>query len=209
VSAGPVNFNDLLKAADDAGFSVVPANDYDAEVATAEAKTTSSGKNQIAVRFKITSGPQAGKSVFNNFVISPDNANALGFFFRHMAAMGLEREYFAANPPLAQAAAALVGRKVTITVSVEQWNGQDRNRVNAVKKAGGATGVGATPFIPGMVTPAPMPVIPPAPPVVAPSVPVAPFVPEPVPPLAVPPVTDLPEHNPVDAAPITAPEIPF
>ena len=198
MSAGPVNFNDLLKAADDAGFSVVPANDYDAEVATAEAKTTSSGKNQIAVRFKITSGPQAGKSVFNNFVISPDNANALGFFFRHMAAMGLEREYFAANPPLAQAAAALVGRKVTITVSVEQWNGQDRNRVNAVKKAGGVTGVGATPFIPGMVTPAPM--IPPAAPAV--SIPQPPVISDTVPPAA-------PLVTATETAPITAPEIPF
>jgi hypothetical protein len=200
VSQQPVNFNDLLKAADDAGFSVVPANEYEAEVATAEAKTTSGGKNQIVVRFKIIAGPQAGKSVFNNFVISPDNANALGFFFRHMAAMGLEREYFAANPPLSQAAAQLIGRKVTITVSIEQWNGQDRNRVNAIKKAGMVSGVGATPFIPQAMPPAITSLATPAFVPQPPSVPTASFVPEPVPPL---------NTSETQISETKAPEVPF
>lgn len=205
----PVNFNDLLKAADDAGFSIVPASDYEAEVATAEAKTTSTGKNQIAIRFKILAGPQAGKSVFNNFVISPDNANALGFFFRHMAALGLEREFFAGNPPLNQAAALLVGKRATITVAVEQWNGADRNRVNGVKKSGaGLPGVGATPFT-SVTTPpqVQMPFTPPVvpapqnftpPPVVSDTTP--PFTPTPVPPIV---------NTAQDVTPITAPEVPF
>lgn len=189
-----LNFNDLLTSADDAGFSTIPASDYEAEVAKAEANTTKSGKHQIVVRFKIIAGPQAGKSVFNNFVISPENANALGFFFRHMAALGLERDYWATNPPLSAAAALLVGRKATITVSIEQWNGQDRNRVNGIKKSVG--GGGATPFVPGMVTPTPMAATPPLPQPPAVSAPMT----VPAPPAV---------STPTDAVPTSAPDVPF
>ncbi len=85
ISITGVNFGDLLKAAGDAGFSVIPAGAYDVVVDSASHKQVSGGaKEAIAVQFKVESGPYAGQSVFNNFVLSPDNANALAFFFRHM-----------------------------------------------------------------------------------------------------------------------------
>lgn len=188
-----VNFNDLLKSADDAGFSAVPPDEYDVEVVKAEAKVSStSQRNMIVVQLKILAGPHAGKSVFNNFVITTDNPNALGFFFRNMAALGLERTYFESNPPLAQVAAALVGRKATVKVSVREWNGSERNQVDSIKKLAGVGG--ATPFIPGVVVPQQMATTPPLPP--------APVMGTVAPPAAPPAVTD-----PVPAA--EPPVVPF
>lgn len=145
--ADQFNFTDLIQAAADAGFSVVPADDYDVEVATAEAGKTSTGKNKISVRFKIISGPYAGKSVFNDFVISPENGNALGFFFRHMKVLGLDQGYFATNPPLASAAASLIGRRCVVTVGIRQWQGDDKNEVKGVKPLAGNV-VGSAPMMP-------------------------------------------------------------
>lgn len=132
------SWGDLQQAADDAGFGVIPAGEYEAVVKTAEKKTTGTGKDKIAVRFSVTSGPSEGKSVFNDFVISPDNGTALGFFFRHMKALGLGPDYFAANPDLVKVAADLVGRNCVVVVGIRQWNEEDRNEIKGIKPSGSA-----------------------------------------------------------------------
>jgi hypothetical protein len=126
------NFADLLKAAQDAGFSNCPPGTYDVQVVKAEAKTTASGKDMLVVTYQIVGGPHGGRKVPNNFVISPENANALGFFFRHMAAMGLDTQFFAANPSPQQVASALVGRNCRIEVGTRTWNGEEREDVKKV-----------------------------------------------------------------------------
>ena len=132
------SWNDLQQAADDAGFGVIPAGEYEATVKTAEHKKTGTGKDKIAVRFSVTGGPSAGKSVFNDFVISPDNGTALGFFFRHMKALGLGPDYFATNPDLGKVANDLVGRNCVVVVGIRQWNEEDRNEIKGIKPSGGA-----------------------------------------------------------------------
>ena len=92
------NWNDLMKVADEAGFTPLPVGEYDVIVATSEAKQTSTGKDSIVVNFQVTSGPMMNRRIRNQFTISPDNANAIGFFFRHMACLGIPREWFAQGP---------------------------------------------------------------------------------------------------------------
>jgi hypothetical protein len=151
------NWQDLTKVADDAGFSVVPANTYDAEVVTATADKTGGGKDKFKVRFKITTGPHANQSLFNDFVISPEVPNAMGFFFRHMAALGLSREYFNANPTLSTVAAALVGRQCRLKVIIDVWNEQERNKVVGVLPPEGGPVAAPMPSASGAV---PMPGVP-------------------------------------------------
>jgi len=128
-----INFGDMLNAAKEAGFSVLPAGDYDVVIDTANHKQVANGdKEAIAVKFKVENGPNAGQSVFNNFVLSPDNANALAFFFRHMNALGLTENYFTSNPPLERVAADLIGRRCRIKVSIRTWADQERNQVDSV-----------------------------------------------------------------------------
>lgn len=129
---GEVNWGDLTQAANDAGFSLVPNGTYNVTVAKAEAKKTSTGKDQIAVRFTIDDGPNAKASLFNNFVISPDNGTALGFFFRHMKALGLGPDFFSSNPSMDQVAAALVGKKAQAAVSTRIWNEEERNQIDKI-----------------------------------------------------------------------------
>jgi Protein of unknown function (DUF669) len=166
-----VNWSDLKTTADDAGFEPLPANDYDVVIDTAAAKQASSGKNMISVQFKVESGPYQGRSLWNQFVISPENANALAFFFRHMAALGLNSEYFKAEPPLERVAADLIGRRCMVKVSIRQWQGQDRNQVDAVAPPAGGPGAApavsvtgaAAPGITPRTTPGPVPSVAPAP----------------------------------------------
>lgn len=126
------NFSDLLKAAEDAGFSNTPPGTYDVVVTEAEAKTTSAGKDMIVVKFQIQGGPHGGRKVPNNFVISPENANALGFFFRHMRALGLDSAYFSQNPTPQQVAQSLVGKSCRIEVGTRTWNGEEREDVKKI-----------------------------------------------------------------------------
>lgn len=126
------NFADLLKAAEDAGFSNCPPGTYDARVVEGTAKTTSAGKDMIVVKFEIVGGPHGGRKVPNNFVISPENANALGFFFRHMRAMGLDSAYFSQNPAPQKVAADLVGKTCRIEVGTRVWNGEEREDIKKI-----------------------------------------------------------------------------
>lgn len=132
-----VSWNDLQKAAGEAGFDPVPAGTYDVVVDTATAKKAGTGKDMISCQFKVKGGPYDGKTVFNQFVLSPENPNALAFFFRHMAAMGLGEAYFASNPQLERVAADLQGRECRITVSIREWNETMRNQVDAVAAPAG------------------------------------------------------------------------
>lgn len=141
-----VSWGDLQKAAGEAGFDPVPAGPYDVIVDSATAKKAGTGKDMITCQFRVQGGPYDGKIIFNQFVLSPENPNALAFFFRHMAAMGLGEAYFASNPQLERVAADLQGRACRITVSVREWNDTMRNQVDAVAApAGGPRAAAATP----------------------------------------------------------------
>ena len=127
-----LNWDDLRKAAGESAFSPLPAAEYDAIVDNCEAKRSSSGKDMLAIRFAVETGPHAGRKVFSNFVISPDSSAALGFFFRKMAALGLDSEYFDRGPTLEAVASDLDGRRCRIQVTIREWNQQERNDISTV-----------------------------------------------------------------------------
>jgi hypothetical protein len=216
-----IDFQQLMKDAGE-GFQPVPTGPYNAEVAKAEAVMSSTNKPMIKVQLRIIGGPNEGRLLFDQFVITAGNPNALSFFFEHMAAFGLDRAWFAQNPPLETVAATLMGRQVMVAVGIKQFKGADRNEVQSYKPITGGQIGGMTPANPGFgpsavppqaappqaapvapapVAPAPVPVAPvaPAPAPVAPA-PVAPIVVTP-PPAAVPP----PVAAPIPPSPVAAP----
>jgi hypothetical protein len=219
---GTVNWADLQKAAGEAGFDPVPAAVYDVAVEKAEAKQSNSGKDMIAVTFKITAGPYTGKPVFTQFVLSPDNPTALNFFFRHLAALGITKEFFTTNPRMDQIAVALVNRPGRVKVSIKEYNGLDRNQVDQVFPPPPGTTPAPLPTGPVALGPggmevfaptAPAPPMPSGPIAVAPSGPIAVAPPGPITVTPAVPVTT-PPMPPTDAVPGTddasaPPELPF
>jgi hypothetical protein len=142
------NWSDLQQAAADAGFSLVPDGSYHVEIVKATAGETSTKKDKIACQFKILAGPQTGGTFFEDFIISPESAVALGFFFRHMAVFGLGKEYFAQNPPMEQVAAALVGRQAQADVIVDYSYFEDgKNKIKKLTKVGAGTAPGVVRFM--------------------------------------------------------------
>lgn len=110
--------------------------DFPVVIVEAEAKKTSSGdKDMIKYKAKIESGPYAGRPVWGNFTISPESPGAMRILFAHWAVLGIDGAWFQANPqaPVQQIAQAIIGRKATVTLGVRQWNGQDREEVQAWK----------------------------------------------------------------------------
>lgn len=182
-----IDWNALKKTADDA-TKPAPPDDYTCEITKCEATSAaSSGNPMLKATMKIVDGPYAGKTVFNNFNLTLDHAFAMSIFFRHMAAFGLTDEFFAQGPEMDQVAAALVGRRARVTLSIRQWQGQDRNQVDNVQPIPGVPAGGPGSSVPviatgpsGMTptTPGPVPASPasPATPVV-PTTPTAPTTP--------------------------------
>lgn len=201
-------WSDLLEAAG-SGFEALPAGDYDCQCTSAEATQSGNGKLMFKCIFTVTTGPHAGRKVWNQFVVSPENPNALGFFFQHMAAMGLDRAYFAQNPPPEHVAAALLNRVCRLTVGIQQ-KGQyaGRNEVSKVSSAGAVAAAGMAAGVPQALptqVQAPMPGAPvmPVPQAPAPVMPAAPQVPQPVMPAAPQPVAQ-PQAPAMPVAPAPA-----
>jgi hypothetical protein len=193
-----IDFGQLMKDAGE-GFQPVPSGPYNAQVVKAEATQTANGKPMIKIQLQIVGGPSDGRKLFDQFVISAGNPNALSYFFEHMAAFGLDRSYFASNPALELVAATMMGRQVMVSVGVKEYKGADRNEVQAYKPIGmGGGGIPAG--VPAAAAPSVAPVAPVAPapvapaPVAAPVAPVAaPVAPAPVPaPVAPAPVAPVP-----------------
>jgi hypothetical protein len=197
------NWGELMSEAG-ATLQPIPDGEYELQVTGAKAMTTSNNKPMLSVRYQVTAGPHTSRPVWNNFIISRESPNALGFFFRHMNAHGLGAEYFQSNPSMEQVADALVGRQVHATIGHKPYQGETRNEVSKF-----------TPTqVPGGVVPSPAPVggqfpVPSTPPV--PAAPPVAAVP-PAPPVAAAPVTTppppaapVPAAPPVAAAPVAAP----
>ncbi len=127
-----LNWKDLQRAASESGFDALPAGEYDIVTEQSSAVKSQNGKDMIKTRFRVETGPYAGRAIFNQFVITPDNSNALNFFFRHMRVLGLDDAFFAANPSVEAVAAALVNRRARVRISIREWQGQERNQVDAV-----------------------------------------------------------------------------
>jgi Protein of unknown function (DUF669) len=174
-----LNWQDLQKAAGEAGFDPVPPAEYDVAVEAATVKSTSNGdKQMIATTFVIEGGAFDKKKIFNQFVISPDNPNALAFFFRHMSALGLGETYFASNPPLERVAGDLVGKRCRVKVSTRTWNDTQRNQVDSVLPPLGPQNAASAGSFQAPPVPSPGAPVSPMPPVPSPAVP-APPVPTP------------------------------
>jgi hypothetical protein len=150
-----IDWNTLLETAGSGSFEPLPPSEYEVEVEKAEAKKASqSGKTMFVVTFKVTTGPYANRKLWNNYVVSPESEGAMGFFFRHMKAFGLNAEFFKGNPHEDTVAAALVGKKVKLEVGQRTWQGEIKNDVKNTKPSTAvATGSAAPPPPP----PAPIP----------------------------------------------------
>ncbi len=131
-----INWVELVKQSKDtATFEALISGEYEARVIDAQARLTQAGKHMYVVTYEVLGGPNKGRKVWHNVVLSPENVNALGFFFRTMAALGLSPQFFAGQPSDEDIVAALIdaAAHVELTLDQREWNGTIRNNVVAVR----------------------------------------------------------------------------
>jgi len=172
-----VSWADLQKTMED-GTRPMADGTYEVVVEEATATTSSTDKPMINAKMRVTSGAQAGRRLFTNFVLSADNAFALQIFFTRMRAFGCDPAVVAPTGSMDQLAAALVGRTAYAEVGTRQWQGVDRNEVKSIMPSpgigvpSGMPTAGVPSGVPS-VSPASTPPTTPAPPVVSTSAPTA------------------------------------
>lgn len=127
-----VNWQELINNAGGGSFEPLPIGDYDVVVAEANVATSSNGKLMFKTKLQVIAGPYASRLIFNQFVVSPESPGALGFFFQHMAVLGLDASFFASNPAPEQVAAALLNRPCKVTIKHGTYQGQPSMDVDKV-----------------------------------------------------------------------------
>lgn len=136
-------FSALIDAAKEAKFTVIPASDYPVVIRDASATKASTGKDMIKFSAKVLVGPHKGAGLLGQQVLTTDNPVALAMFFKTMEALGIDEATILGLPPaadggpnMAALAALMKGKTAVATVSVGQWNDEDRNYVDKLKKPG-------------------------------------------------------------------------
>jgi len=200
------SWNDLLDDAGGAGgdFEPLPDGDYDFVISKSEATQTKAGKTMYKVQCSVENGPNKGRIVFNNFVISPESPTALSIFFRQMNLLGLNREFFNSNPSDHQVAERLKGARFRGQIVTRSFNGQESNEIKQFfTPRATVAGPGASPAPTAAPAPAPAPAAPapaPAPAFAAPPAAAATQ--------AAPPAPAAPAPAPIQQAPAEAPPAP-
>src|SRR5690606_4639748 len=145
-----MSWDELIKSS--AGsFDPLPNGHYDVVCVSAEAAQTQNGKAMVKAKFRVQGGPHDGRHIWHQFVISPENPNALSFFFQHMEVFGMDENFFAQLPPanahlgandpsLPRIASTMLNRPARVTVNQRSWNGQMRNNITAIKAPHGPAG---------------------------------------------------------------------
>lgn len=154
------NWLDLLNEAKQNGgpqdFGPIPAGEYRFKVLDAETRQTQNGKTKYTIKAQVQDGPHAGRLVWDDLIVSPESAGAMGFFFRKMAAIGLGKEFFATSPTDDQITSGLKDREFLGKVIIDNFGNKDRNKIDGYKPLAAAP-TGFIPPSPQQAAAAPVP----------------------------------------------------
>lgn len=169
---GSASWKQLAATAETGDYEPIPPGVYDFVVKTAECKETQTGKDMFKISAAVENGPHAGRIVWDNLVVSPENPKAMGMFFMKFAKMGLTASnLFDHEPTNEQICSRLIGARFRGEVVIDTYQGREGNKIKNYKDASVPDGPGVPP------PPATVGPVPPAPPAVpaAPAAPLPPF----------------------------------
>lgn len=129
-----VSYGDLIKSYEDSGEELCPVGTYDVKVAEAKFSPTSTGRDQFIVVYEILTGPYAGRKVKNWMTIVSEYPGLVKRWFDQMEAMGLNRDYFRAEPPNDRVCADLTGRTCRIEVGRRKKKGSSDEETEDISK---------------------------------------------------------------------------
>lgn len=165
------NWSDILDSTTSDTSDKLPDSTYTARVVSAEGVIAQTGNPMIKLKVEVAVGPYAGTPVWTNIVIVPSNTKAMKWTLSKLKALGVDRDWLAANNPNEVQIAARIMEVcdlVDIVVTLgEEYQGERRNEIKNFKPASSAAPVAAA---------APRPGVPqiPTPPTSAPSTPTVP-----------------------------------
>lgn len=135
-----MKFADILEMADSEAFIHPEGKKVPAVVHTAVYKKSSQGNDMLALTFRVTGGPNAGKGrPIRAYVLFNDSGRQqisnLGFPAKDFAKLAdLEAE-----DAFTKIAAVIAGRPCALDLKVEPYQGRDQNKVAWVHPASAAT----------------------------------------------------------------------
>lgn len=118
-----------------------------------EATKSGSGKSMFKFKARTEDGPHEGHMFYGNITVSPESQPAMKIFFTQMETLGADEAFFNSLPnDLSQEQAdELIARKIEgarakVRITKREWQGVERENVDAIMKPGPMTGGVASPL---------------------------------------------------------------
>lgn len=130
-------------------FNVPPEGNFVAIIEEAENAVSKNGGNpMIVLKLRISEGPHANKRPKKTYMVK--SAKAAGMFLGHAKAVGISADTLKKlRPTMAQIAAVLPGKRVSIEIKHEEYRGETQAVVNFAMKPppGGAVEITEFPAV--------------------------------------------------------------
>lgn len=153
------NLGDALRQyKEESEITLLDAGTHTIEISVAKNKSGKAGPT-ISMFGKVYSGPQAGARVGLGTLSFSEKA--LWKTFPILKGLGITEDFIqvanSAQDPIKMIADALVGRIADITVNVDTWNGEERNKIDSARPAEGVSFAPPAPAAPQAAVPAAVP----------------------------------------------------
>lgn len=132
------------------GRDTLPPGTYTAAISNAEVKQWPSGDSYLSLWFRVDGPTHAGQIVFDTLSLWDKDTQRQGMAYSRLKSIRLAAGL---NPNVAGDTDELLGKRMSIKVSVREKDGKTYQNINAYKKAEGAAS--AAPQTPPQAAPMP------------------------------------------------------
>ena len=118
--------------------TTVLEGDFPVMVKEAKAAQTQNGKKMFKLKFEITAGPYAGRTIFHNMTVSPESQFAMQRFFADMAVLGADVKFFSGKPTDDLIVSQITNRHAIATLEKREYNGKEQESIKTLAVATGS-----------------------------------------------------------------------
>lgn len=130
-----LSWSKLVEEADVPEDKLLDPGEYDLVLRSVKAGATKNGDPQFNCRYEVESGPHEKTTVWDNITIFQEasKSKALAINMRKLFTLGADAKFLQSEPSNEEIIQRIVGSHITVTLEINEWNGNSRNQIKTFK----------------------------------------------------------------------------
>lgn len=126
----------FITVPDNLGVKPIPEGIYKAIVSGMGLKTSSTGKPMIAITYTLIGGDHAGRKINDNIVLDENVLWRANILYSACTGKNIPAGQYSVDELFQLIQSGVLNKEVLVRLVIELYEGQERNRIKEVRKAG-------------------------------------------------------------------------